>query len=130
MKRLMLLILTFAGWASAQAPQGFKTPSGNIYCLSYNNELRCDLLSTTTPKPPRPKDCDLDWGNAFTMTVKGKAARICHGDSAMDPSYPVLQYGKTWKKGGYSCTSLTSGLNCTNKDKHGWLLSKSRQVIF
>ncbi|GGJ25341.1 DUF6636 domain-containing protein [Deinococcus roseus] len=130
MKILLSLMLALLGCSFAQNLQGFQTPSGNIHCMLFDSELRCDLGTITARVPPRPKDCELDWGNAFGMSLKGKAQRICHGDTVMNPNYPVLQYGKTWKKAGFVCTSLSSGLSCTNKDKHGWVLSKGRQVIF
>ena len=38
----------------------------------------------------RPADCDLDYGGAFEMNAKGPAVRICHGDTVMDKSLPVL----------------------------------------
>jgi hypothetical protein len=48
----------------------------------------------------------------------------------MDPSAPVLDYGHTWARGGYKCVSRTSGLTCTNRDGHGWFLSRASSRIF
>ena len=78
-------------------PHGFQSPSKNIACQYFDydkqNILRCDISAMET-KPRRPADCDLDYGGAFEMNAKGPAARICHGDTAMDKSLPVLAYGE------------------------------------
>lgn len=130
MKFLMALLIGTGGLALAQNLEGFQTPSKNIHCMLYENELRCDLLQNTAPIPPRPQNCDLDWGNVFAMTSAGKPIRVCYGDTVMNPNHPVLQYGQVWKKAGFTCTSLTSGLRCVNKNKKGWLLTRGKQSLF
>ena len=60
-------------------------------------------------KPQRPADCDLDYGGAFEMNAKGPAARLCHGDTVMDGSLPVLGYGEVWQRGGFTCKSGAGG---------------------
>jgi hypothetical protein len=117
--------------AIAEQKTGFKTPSGNIYCLvEENDNLRCELSQNTAKLPPKPKDCDLDWGNSFVMDLKGKASRLCHGDTIANSNYPVLAYGKTWRSQGFSCLSKASGLTCTNQAKKGWQISKTAQKLF
>ena len=54
-------------------------------------------------KPRRPADCELDYGGAFEMNAKGPATRLCHGDTVMDKSLPVLGYGEVWQRGGFTC---------------------------
>lgn len=109
---------------------GFQTPTGNIHCINYNNQLRCDIKENTAKLPPQPKNCPLDWGNAFGMNLTGKPDRICHGDTIISPEYPILKYGQTWRKNGFTCTSKTTGLTCTNRNKKGWELSKTKQRLF
>jgi hypothetical protein len=65
--------------------------------------MRCDIGGGLHPLPPRPKSCDLDWGYGYAMTTFGKARTFCAGDTAHDPRAPILQYGKTWKKGPFTC---------------------------
>ncbi len=112
---------------------GFQTPSGNIHCAAYaegqTNNLRCDLVQNAV-RPPRPADCDLDWGDAVTMNNRGKAGWLCHGDTVQNPQNPVLQYGKVWKAGGFRCEATTARLRCVNTDRHGWEISRSKQTIF
>ena len=96
---LTLSVLTLAASAHAQtAPAGFQSPSKNIACQYFDydrqNILRCDIAAMET-KPRRPADCELDYGGAFEMNAKGPAARICHGDTVMDKSLPVLGLRRT-----------------------------------
>lgn len=133
-----LLGLMLAGLAFAQAQslvlQGFRTPSSNIHCMiaieGSRADLRCDLLTNEGKTPPKPADCQFDYGNAFGMEPSGKATRLCVSDTVASPDYPVLAYGKGWKAKGFSCVSLRTGLRCTNRDGHGWELSKSQQRLF
>ncbi len=120
--------------AAEERPVGLRTPSGNIHCqfFSYDGQttLRCDIAQIAT-RPPRPADCDLEWGNAFEVSVRGSnAQRICYGDTVIDASLPVLAYGGVWQHGGFTCTSEPSGLTCFNADRHGFALSKARQDLF
>ena len=112
----------------AQENSGFVTPSLNIICSSFENKLRCDLHENTSQLPPRPKDCDLEWGNAFEMSLKGKPSRVCVGDAV--PGGPILEYGKTWDYQGFHCSSEMTGLTCVNQNKKGWMLKKIEQRLF
>jgi hypothetical protein len=115
--------------AGATAPRMFRTPSGNIGCAYYGS-LRCDLRQMDNAPAPRPKRCDLDYGDAFGLSRHGKPGRICHGDTAIDPNAKTIAYGKQWKRGGITCTSRVSGLTCTNADGHGFTLRRDRQRLF
>ncbi len=131
---LTLSLMTLATSADAQhVPVGFQSPSKNIHCQYFaddkQNGLRCDLAAMDT-KPRRPADCDLDYGSAFGMNAKGAAARVCHGDTVMDPRLPVLGYGEVWQRGGFTCTSEQSGVTCFNAERRGFSLSRGRQDIF
>ncbi len=135
-----LAIFIFLGFGFSNLPTtaatnliGFQSPSKNIHCAGFmdtsGTTLRCDILQNNAKIPARPKDCDLDFGNAFNMTLKGKSIRLCHGDTVAD-AYPVLQYGTTWKWAGFVCTSSTLGVRCTNLSGHGWQINKSAQALF
>ncbi|MFO1462915.1 MAG: DUF6636 domain-containing protein [bacterium] len=128
---LALLSLTlFAANSSAGDTNGFRTPSKNIHCAVYDQNLRCDLLQNDAKLPPRPKDCELDWGNMFAMNLTGQAARICAGDTVAGENTPALDYGRTWEYQGFQCRSEMNGLTCTNKSNHGWFLKKAEQRLF
>ena len=131
---LTLSVLTLATTSHAQtAPTGFQSPSKNIACQYFDydkqNILRCDIAAMET-KPRRPADCELDYGGAFEMNVKGPAARICHGDTVMDKSLPVLAYGEVWQRGGFTCKSEQTGVTCFNANRRGFSLSRVKQEVF
>lgn len=121
--------LIFAAPGQSQSNNAFRTPSGNIACAVYDGYLRCDLRENQAKIPPRPRDCDGDFGNAFQMGLKTYAARICHGDTVFG-DYPVLAYGRSWSYQGFVCTSAANGLTCRNPVKHGFFLNKLQQKIF
>jgi Family of unknown function (DUF6636) len=126
--------------ALAQEPQGFRTPSNNIHCLieewkaddgKPKSQLRCDVAQLTGPIPPKPADCEFDWGQAYAIPGAGLAGqRLCYSDTVMNPEYLVLPYGAAWQRGGYTCKSETSGLTCVNGLGHGFALSKRTQRLF
>ena len=131
---LALSVLTLAATAHAQSgPAGFQSPSKNIACQYFDDDkqniLRCDIAAMET-KPRRPADCELDYGGAFEMNDKGPAARICHGDTMMDNSLPVLAYGEVWQRSGFTCKSELSGITCSNADRRGFSLARAKQEVF
>jgi hypothetical protein len=103
----MLSALTFAATAHAQSgPTGFQSPSKNIACQYF------------------------DYGGAFEINAKGPATRLCHGDTVMDKSLPVLGYGEVWQRGGFTCKSEQAGITCFNADRRGFSLARVRQEVF
>ena len=130
---VLVLALTASGAMAQSGPTGFQSPSNNITCQYFDydkqNTLRCDISAMET-KPRRPADCDLDYGGAFEMSAKGSAARICHGDTVMDNSLPVLAYGEVWQRGGFTCKSEQTGITCFNADRRGFSLARAKQEMF
>jgi hypothetical protein len=110
----------------------FQMPSGNIHCMFDSSErvLRCDLAQFDGKPLPRPKDCELDWGNSFYLAARGKPGGVCHGDTVQAPNNPRLEYGKVWSNGGISCTSKRTGLRCVNLDGRGFELSRGAAKLF
>jgi hypothetical protein len=134
--RLTLVIVAACVGAAATAsgqfvPTGFKSPSGNIHCQYFEPELRCDIAQLSAPAPPRPRDCDLEWGQAFAVSAGSRSAvRLCYGDTVMDDRLPVLAYGSVWRRGGLTCTSEQTGVTCSNALGHGFSLSRAVQRLF
>jgi hypothetical protein len=134
---------TLTAGQSAQAIEssdGFILPSGNIYCISHavggdlakeSPILRCEIGSRLSPMPPPPKSCNLDWGNGLRLSKAKKPATVlCVGDTMYSPNYPTLDYGKTWKKNGFSCRATVNGLTCTNGKGNGFFLSRTSWRAF
>lgn len=126
-RTLAALLVLLAGTAGAQ--EAFRTPSGNISCMLFQAELRCDVSASTAPPVAPPADCDLDFGHAFGMAATGPAIRLCAGDTVAGP-HPVLPYGLRWQRGPFACDSTPSGLTCRNAQGRGFFLSRGRQDLF
>lgn len=111
----------------------FQTPSGNITCMlgaypsgvSANPDeqfVRCDIRRTAQRLPRRPADCDLDWGPVVSLGSKGAATfGACVGD-AVGPG-KTLGYGKSIRRGPFTCVSRTTGLTCSTS-RHGFVASR------
>jgi len=112
-------------------PQGFKTPSGNIFCELISgeiNSLRCEVSNSLKPKPPEPYRgyCEFDWGRGLLLPSNAKPEILCISDTIADPNKSVLGYGKTWNQSGFKCISQTAGLTCTNNNGYGFFLSREK----
>lgn len=133
-------VAALAAAASAfaqEGPIGFRSPSNNIHCQFWTGDnagevaMRCDVIVITNRPPPRPRDCDLEWGQAFEITGNaGRGARLCYGDTVRDERLPVLAYGGTWQRGGLTCISEEAGVTCVNAKGHGFEVARARQRVF
>jgi hypothetical protein len=145
MKSILLIttLITIATPTITQATplssNTFKLPSNNIHCEVVPDRgsapaqqafLRCDVLSQLKPMPPKDKSCQLDWGKGLVLPKASKAEVLCAGDTIYGPNYPVLQYGKTWKKEGFTCQSSRKGLTCTNPKKQSFFLNRNEWRSF
>jgi hypothetical protein len=112
---------------------GFQTPSGNIFCQLFDNMdpelIRCDIQAIDT-QPEWPADCDSGYGHSFAVYARGRAKSLCVGNSVVDITQDVLQYGQTWRGAGMTCVSKKTGLTCTNEQGYGFSLSRASQVLF
>jgi Family of unknown function (DUF6636) len=105
----------------------FQMPSKNIGCQTGEGVLVCDILSGLNPEPKQK--CELDW-TGMEMERLGPAQPRCAGDTAYDQTAPVLEYGRSWQRGGFTCVSMTNGLECRNEEEHGFLLSREQWTQF
>jgi hypothetical protein len=132
---LMIFLLFDITTVYAQSPSsGFQTPSGNIYCLvedagGGSPSLRCDMGQIEAPIPPKPAQCQFDWGRVFTLSARQGSMRICYSDTIADPSLPVLAYGQTWHHLNFTCASDIKGLKCSTPEGHGFFLSRRQQIF-
>ncbi len=144
---MLRLVIVFAAASLLAAPAAsasrdasgayfFRMPSGNIYCAYEHYSfapiaLRCEIRSGVKPLPPRPKACgDAVWGAGFSMRQTGKAYVLCITDTIYTPKAKVFRYGTTWRGGGFTCRSKTTGLTCTNRSGKGFFLSREHSYGF
>jgi Family of unknown function (DUF6636) len=135
---VLAVALVLAGGDPALGASGadtFRTPSGSSRC-AYEHysfapvDLRCDILTGVKPLPPRPKNCDVDWGVGYVMRQRGPAHVLCAGDTVSSPNARVLAYGTTRQFGVFRCTSTRAGLRCVNSTGNGFFMSRQRSYTF
>ena len=81
--------------------------------------------------PPKPSSCQFDWGGGFLLTTdRQKAEILCISDTVYSPDFAILNYGKTWRKNGFSCNSTTNGLTCTNGKGNGFFMNREQWRAF
>ena len=135
---LLCVVLAFASTAAAAGFVVFQTPSKNIGCaylpaISRGDvpTLRCEIRSGLKPLPHHAHRCSEGiFGQAVTMTRRGRGQAICISDTIRNPSARVLGYGHSIHVGGFMCTSRRTGLRCTNAAGHGWFLSRQHSFLF
>ena len=136
MRAVLLAMALVPGVASADMLTSFHTPSGNIHCMGIEGAdgtfVDCEILQRNDARPirPRPADCDLEWGDRFTVASTGPAGLGCHGDTVQDPSGAVLPYGQAFRFGPIACSATEQGLTCENASGHGFFLSRAAQQLF
>jgi hypothetical protein len=115
---------------TAPAAKFFHSPSGNIACGISKQGARCDIREREWRPPPKPRQCDQDWGYGLTLGKQGKGRFFCAGDSLFGLG-SRLAYGKSVARGRFRCVSRTDGIRCVNRrNGHGFKLSRERAKRF
>lgn len=109
----------------------FSSPTLNIGCYISDEDARCDVGEHSwANEPPKPSDCDLDWGGALAVNTKDAGYLVCRGDTTLGPP-DVLPYGQANQVGDFICRSERSGMECTNTTtKHGFQISRTSFRLF
>jgi len=115
---------------------GFRSPSGNIKCLSIPGPpatLLCsiahaDYAAQLQARCMAPNGAGVDWhGFTLSQTRKGEiscSGGILYNPDTQRPSYVTLAYGKSWRAGTFTCTSQVTGVTCRNRHGHGLFISR------
>lgn len=112
--------------AGAQDLAHFVSPSGNVGCVLDVDYVRCDIAESDWAPPPRPADCEFDYGQGISFGPGEAATFVCAGDTTLGGA-EVLDYGQSIARGSLSCTSAESGMSCRD-DATGTGFSISREV--
>jgi len=132
------VLLRTGGAAAAPAPttradtgpDAFVSPSKNIGCRISASNVRCDIREREWQAPPKPADCNLDWGFALGVSGQGSGQFRCAGDTAIGGVTTVLAYGSVSRRGPFECRSQESGMECVNLDSgHGIFLSRGEYKL-
>ena len=114
----------------------FRMPSNNIFCAyvvsssPYAKYVRCDIMSGIKPKPTGKCKYEGSRGISADIGVTGRATFPCSSDTVYNKSAPKLNYGYTWRRGGFTCKSTLAGLRCSNLSGHGFFLSRQHTYRF
>lgn len=141
---LMIPIAYANGYADDYYAKNFQSPSKNIVCMGdslyqdnvfpVRHGVSCYIFKhqhqrTTTADE---KSCDLDWTDGYYVQKNTKAGYqgLCHGDIFWKVNAKVLPYGQTVKGNGWQCTSLKTGMQCTNYQGSGFKISQSMYKVW
>lgn len=117
-----------------RSTESFRTPTGRFACTVLESGLTCDVRRRTGdmgfPVPDRDisKQCaefaEGAWGDGVTLPYEDEAFPLCStGVNVTDQDPPVLLYGDTWERDGFTCLSESKGLTCTRGD-HGFFANR------
>lgn len=136
-KALLVVLFLFSGSDRLLADVWtFETPSENIQCavgqdFDVLSDINCTIINRSGPPAlPKPAWCNSDWGHTFFMRETGPVEMLCEKTSRDKSGFDRAEYGVTGEFGGFVCHSSTKGLRCTNRDGHGFFLSRARQEVF
>ena len=109
---------------------GFISPTGNVACMIEPSWARCDIIDRDWSLPPRPADCEFDYGQGISLNAGGPAEFVCAGDTAFGPD-EVLPYGSSKVAGALRCESAESGITCRDgQTGHGFSIAREAYRIF
>jgi hypothetical protein len=109
---------------------GFVSPTGNVSCMIDADWARCDILDNDWSPPPRPADCEFDYGQGISLAPGEQAEFVCAGDTAFGPD-EVLPDGDSITAGVLRCESAESGITCRDvQTGHGFSISLEAYRLF
>lgn len=109
----------------------FRSPSGNVGCYLDVDYVRCDIAEKNWSPPPRPADCEFDYGQGITMVPGGSAEFVCAGDTALVPDGNPLPFGESMTAGPLRCDSAESGITCRDTGTgKGFSISRDVYQLF
>jgi hypothetical protein len=109
---------------------GFVAPTGNVSCMIDANWARCDIVDRDWSPPPRPADCEFDYGQGISLAPGRQAEFVCAGDTAFGPD-EVLPYGDSITAGVLRCESAESGITCRDtQTERGFTISRDAYRLF
>jgi hypothetical protein len=117
--------------ADVRRLSSFQSPSKNIGCQLGGGVARCDIREREWSPPPKPANCDVDWGQGISVSRSGVATFVCAGDTAHDASSTMLAYGENAAFGAFTCKSRSNGVTCESRSSgHGFLINRERYRLF
>jgi hypothetical protein len=93
--------------------------------------LRCQIARADYAKTLQNRCMSgpsVDW-HGFELRASGKGSVTCSGGilynpDTQRPSYVTLQYGRSWRRGPFTCRSRIGGVTCRNRAGHELFVSR------
>lgn len=113
----------------------FTAPDGGFQCgiIELPTRIEAGCQGATTPVPPRPESCMIDWGSGIRVTGTGRGEFLCAGGLVYTSggTDTVLPVGKSVTSFGYTCESAATGITCRNDDTgHGFRIASTSNETF
>ena len=109
---------------------GFVSPSGNVSCMIDADWARCDIIDRDWSPPPRPADCEFDYGQGISLAPGEQPQFVCAGDTAFGAD-AVLPYGQSITAGALRCESAEPWITCRDiQTGHGFSISREAYRLF
>jgi hypothetical protein len=110
--------------------RGFISPTGNVACMVAADWARCDIIDRDWSPPPRPADCEFDYGQGISVAPGERAQFVCAGDTAFGPD-AMLPYGESISAGALRCESAEAGITCRDlRTANGFSISRDAYHLF
>jgi hypothetical protein len=110
--------------------RGFISPTGNVACLIAADWARCDIIDRDWSPPPKPADCEFDYGQGISVAPGERAQFVCAGDTAFGPD-AILPYGESISAGPLRCESTEAGITCRDvRTADGFSISREAYQLF
>lgn len=108
----------------------FVSPTGNVSCMVDADFARCDIMDRDWSPPPRPADCEFDYGQGISLAPDEQPQFVCAGDTAFGAD-EVLPYGQSITAGLLRCESAQSWITCRDvRTGHGFSISREAYRLF
>lgn len=128
------VLATSSAASGSSVLRGFRSPSGNIKCF-YNPKgltaagfaptLTC-TLDHADYATSLQRRCEAgDW-HGFTLAGARRPSLFCPAGASGEHNvaYRTLAYGKSWRRGQFTCTSRRRGVTCRSAKGHGLFISR------
>jgi hypothetical protein len=92
--------------------------------------VRCDIIDRDWSPPPRPADCEFDYGQGLAFSDVEAARFVCAGDTTFGID-EVLPYDESMSAGPMQYESAEPGVACRNTETgRGFFLSRQSYRLF
>ncbi|NLE81731.1 MAG: hypothetical protein GX610_19555 [Rhodococcus sp.] len=115
----------------------FVSPDGEFQCgiIKLPNRTEAGCQGATSPVPPKPDSCVVNWGHGIRVENEGEGAFMCSGGvvytSGEEGGDPVLPAGSQLSKLGYTCNTTEEDVTCVNDEtSHGFTIAPDSNTTF